>query len=229
MSSYEINILSFSTINALPNSWDDSDYLALLSKMDYDNPEEIQPSDLKEMCMMSLTDFEPNDAAEIVLDYLAADQLSKGQIENLAHQMVTEKLWEENPNLSLHQIFFSATQLLHDAFNGTFPRTEAVQFLVKVGGDISIFEENPAPAIIRVLAPGMSDRSLINRLFSEQLEGTKFEEAKDMLWQLNTIEKSDSAVTFEIVSSAYWFDDIKYADKYETSSHADLAAVDHDE
>jgi len=226
MNQYEVEILSFRTINELPGSWCDDDYLALLSKMDYENPEEIKTSDLKEMCMMSLTDFEPNEAAEIVLDFLASEQLSHGQIENLAHQMVTEKLWEENPKLSLHQIFFRATQLLHDAFNGTFPRTEAVQFQVKATGDTTLFAENPYPAIVRLLAPGMSARSLVNRLFGDQMESKKFEEAKDMLWQLKTVEETPGSITFDVVSSAYWFDDIKYSDKYQAESHPDEILVD---
>jgi hypothetical protein len=226
MNQFEVEILSFEAINELPGSWSDDDYLALLSKMDYENPEEIKTSELKEMCMMSLTDFEPNEAAEITLDFLAADVLSRGQIENLAHQMVTEKLWEENPKLELHKMFFKATQLLHDAFNGTFPRTEAVQFQIRIIGDTLIFEGNPYPVIVRILAQGMSDRSLVNRLFGDQLQGTKFEEARDMIWELNEIESSSEAITYNIISSSYWFDDIKYADKYTASSHADSVTDD---
>ena len=59
MSSFKVDILSFETINELPNSWEKSDYLALLNNIDYDNPEEIKDGELKEMCMMALTDFEP--------------------------------------------------------------------------------------------------------------------------------------------------------------------------
>lgn len=226
MNQYEVEILSFSIISELPGSWRDADYLALLLKMDYENPEDIKASELKEMCMMSLTDYEPNDAAEIVLGFLAENELSKGQIENLAHQMVTEKLWEENPKLSLHQTFFKATQLLHDAFNGTFPRTEAVKFQVKVTGEATLFNENPHPAIVRILSAGMSARSLVNRLFGDQIKGIKFVEARDMLWELETVEKSENSITFDIVSSAYWFDDIKYSDKYKATSHADEILVD---
>jgi hypothetical protein len=74
----------------------------------------------------------------------------------------------------------------------------------------------------------MSDRSLISRLFTDQLEGDKFEEAKDILWQLNVIAKTDTTVTYDIVSSAYWLEEIKYADSYEAESHAD-AVSDEDE
>jgi hypothetical protein len=227
MDEFEVEILSFNTISELPNAWLDADYLGLLSKTDYENPEEIKPAELKEMCMMSLTDFEPADAAQIVLEYLAGAELSHGQIENLAHQLITEKLWEENPRLSLHQIFFNATQLLHDAFNGTFPRTEAVHFQIRITAmnaeDLKIFEENPEAPLLRLIARGMSERSLVNRLFGDQIDGPRFEEARDMIWQLHTKEITHTSVIFDIVSSAYWFDDIKYADTYRATSHADEA------
>lgn len=233
MSQFEVEIVSFNAISELPDSWTNADYLSLLSKMDYANPEEIKLSELKEMCMMSLTDFEPKEAAEIVLEYLTSEELTKGQIENLAHEIQTEKLWEENPKLVLHPDFFKATQLLHDAFNGKFPKTEAVQFQVKItaaaAGDLEIFKADPEAPIVRLLAPGMSDRALINRLFGDQLEGTSFPEAKDMLWQLKTIKSEANEITFEIVSSAYWFDDIKYADKYSASAHADAKVESEDE
>ncbi|HEV7380346.1 MAG TPA: hypothetical protein VGN64_11160, partial [Dyadobacter sp.] len=138
------------------------------------------------------------------------------------------KLWEEYPELHLHPDLFRSTQLLYDAYNGKFPRAEAVRFSVEIEGDVSIFDERPAAPLVRILAGGMSDRSLISRLFTDQLEGDKFEEAKDILWQLNVIAKTDTTVTYDIVSSAYWLEEIKYADSYEAESHAD-AVSDEDE
>lgn len=232
MSSFKVEILTFNTINELPDSWLKSDYLALLSSMDYANPDEIKDVELKEMCMMSLTDFEPVEAAKIVLDYVINDRLTDGQIENLAHEMMTEKLWEEYPVLTLHADFFRATQLLYQAYNGKFPRTEAVQFQVKITGsqpqDMFIFEENPEAPIVRLLAAGMSDHSLIHRLYADQIEGTNFEDAKSILWQLKTIAQDDASITYDIVSSSYWLDEIKYSDTYEASTHADILVDEED-
>jgi len=221
MSSFKVEILSFDTINELPGSWEKADYVALLNGMDYSNPEEINDSELKEMCLMSLTDNEPTESARIVLDYVIQDRLTDGQIENLSHEILTEKLWEEYPELTLHPDFFRATQLLYQAYNGKFPRAEAVQFQMKITGDVSIFEQNPEAPVVRLLAAGMSDHSLIHRLFSDQVEGTSFKEAESILWQLNTISKDTDSVTYEIVSSSYWLDEIKYADSYEAESRAD--------
>lgn len=222
MSQFKVKVLSFEQIQELPGSWEKNDYINLLDAMSYTNPSEIKDAELKEMCMMSLTDFEPGEAAKIVLDYTIAGRLTEGQIENLSHEILTEKLWEEYPELHLHADLFRSTQLLYTAYNGKFPRTEAVRFSIEIEGDISILSENPEAPIVRILAAGMSDRSLIHRLYSDQLEGERFEAAKDILWQLNEVSRNENSVTYDIVSSAYWLDEIKYADNYEAEAHADV-------
>ncbi|GAA3982859.1 hypothetical protein [Hymenobacter antarcticus] len=226
---FTVERLTFATLTELPNTWQNQDYKALLVKMNYDNPDGISEAELKEMCLMSFTDLEPREAAEVVLGYLYPEELNAGQIENLSHQMLTEKLWEENPELPLHKGFYQATQLLHDAYNGTFPATKAVEFEVKVTAenaeDLAVFATEPAAPLLRLLAPGLSDKALINRLFSSQLEGDKFEEAKSMLWQLTEKGKTATSITFDVVSSAYWLEDFKYADTYEAATHADTVAV----
>ncbi|GAB3296208.1 hypothetical protein ACFQT0_20850 [Hymenobacter humi] len=224
-SKFTVERLSFTSLSELPDSWNNQDYKELLKKMNYENPDEISQAELKDMCLMSFTDMEPREAAEIVLGYLFPEQLNEGQIENLSHQMLTEKLWEENPELPLHKGFYQATELLHTAYNGTFPRTQAVQFQVKCTAenpeDLAIFADAPAAPLLRLLAPGLSDKALINRLFSTQLEGPKFDEAKSMLWDLKTVGQDANSITFEVVSSAYWLEDFKYADTYEATTHAD--------
>ncbi|MBH8567290.1 hypothetical protein KB206_00220 [Microvirga sp. STS02] len=226
---FTVERLTFATLTELPNTWQNADYKALLVKMNYDNPDAISEAELKEMCLMAFTDLEPREAAEVVLGYLHPEELTAGQVENLAHQMLTEKLWEENPELPLHKGFYQATQLLHDAFNGTFPATKAVEFQVKCTAekpaDLAVFDNEPAAPLMRLLASGLPDNALINRLFSPQVEGDKFEEAKAMLWQLTTTEKTENSITFDVVSSAYWLEDFKYADTYEATTHADAVVT----
>jgi len=226
---FTVERLTFATLTELPNSWQNKDYKALLEKMNYDNPDGISEAELKEMCLMSFTDLEPREAAEIALGYLFPEELNAGQIENLSHQMLTEKLWEENPELPLHKGFYQATQLLHDAYNGTFPATKAVEFQVKVTAenpdDLALFAEAPAAPLVRLLAPGLPDNALINRLFSTQVAGDAFPEAQAMLWQLTPGEKTANSLIFDVVSSAYWLEDFKYADQYEATTHADAAVA----
>ena len=228
-SKFTVERLTFATLTELPDSWQNSDYKALLQKMNYENPDEIKAAELKEMCLMSFTDLEPREAAEIVLGYLFPEQLNDGQLENLAHQMLTEKLWEENPELPLHKGFYQATQLLHDAYNGTFPRTQAVEFQVKCTAetpeDAAILADAPEAPLLRLLAQGLPANALLNRLFSAQLAGPKFEEAKSILWQVTTSKKDANSVTFDVVSSTNWLEDFKYTDVYEATTHADEVAA----
>jgi hypothetical protein len=221
MPTFTVERLSFQHLAALPNAWQNADYLALLTQLDYDSPESIAPAELKDMCQLALTDLEPAEAAETVLGYLVADQLTKGQTDQLAHQMQTEKLWEENPKLELHQHFFNATQLLYDAYNGKFPHPQAVEFKVKITAaapaDLALLDHEPATALLRLLAPGLSDRALLHRLFSDQLAGGEFPEAAAILWQLAPSEKTDTSVVYDIISSDYWLEDFKFADTYEAT------------
>ncbi|WP_375419290.1 hypothetical protein [uncultured Hymenobacter sp.] len=228
MPTFTVERLSFQHLAELPNAWQNADYLALLTKLDYDNPAAIEPTELKAMCQMALTDLEPGAAAPLVLEHLLAGQLTAGQIEQLSHQMLTEKLWEENPRLELHQHFFNATQLLYEAYNGQFPHPQAVEFQVKVTAadpaDLALFDEAPAAPLLRLLAAGLSDHALLHRLFGEQLAGEAFAEAPAILWQLTPSEKTASSVVFDVISSDYWLEEFKYADTYEAPTHADKAA-----
>jgi len=229
MSNFTVERLTFSSLTELPDSWQNADYKALLQKMNYDGVDGVSEAELKEMCLMSFTDLEPREAAEVVLSYLFPEQLTSGQVENLSHQMLTEKLWEENPEMPLHKGFYQGTQLLHDAFNGTFPATKAVGFQVRCTAenpaDLAVFADEPAAPLLRLLAQGLPDNALLNRLFSTQLAGTEFEEAKSILWQLKQTEKTDNSVVFDVVGSANWLEDFKYADEYTGSTHADVPAA----
>ncbi|SHJ07168.1 hypothetical protein SAMN02745146_2187 [Hymenobacter daecheongensis DSM 21074] len=229
MTKFTVERLSFDSLSELPDSWQNQDYVALLHKMSFDNPEALDPTELKAMCQMALTDLEPTEAAELVLEYLFAEQLNAGQIQNLAHNMLTEKLWEENPELSQHQGFFKATQLLYEAYNGKFPRAEAVRFQVQLTAeapdDLTMFSTQPEAPLLRLLAQGMPDNTLLKRLFGEQLAGTSFPEAKDIIWQLREVSRKANVLVFEVVSSAYWLDDFKYADTYEATTQTEEVAA----
>ena len=228
---FTVERLTFATHTELPHSWQAADYRALLTQLNFDNPDALPGAELKEMCQMALTDLEPREAAVAVLTYLFPEELTAGQIENLAHQILTERLWEENPELPLHRRFYQATQLLHEAFNGTFPSVKAVEFQVKCTAenatDLAVFgtdADNAATAaapLLRLLAVGLPDNALLNRLYSDHLAGDTFAEATSIIWELRATETTTASITFAVVSSAYWLEDFKYADTYTASTHAD--------
>ena len=224
-SQFKVERLNFKTIQELPNSWSDQDYKLLLEIMDYGDAANLAPEELREMCLMSLTDNEPEDAAKIVLAYVFKDRLNKGQIENLSNEMLEEKIWEEYADLSLHEEFFNINQLLYEAYNGKFPQPDAVRFQVKVTtgqkDGLLVFEDFLEAPLIRLLVGGMPQNTLIFRLFEEQIDGEEFKDAKDIIWQLKSKKNGDQEIIFDIISSTYWFHDFKYVEDYEADTRAD--------
>ncbi|MGB5462156.1 MAG: hypothetical protein WBM92_02220 [Aureibaculum sp.] len=216
---FNIELLKFSTIYELPNGWNSLNYKELLEAMDYGDASDLAENELKEMCLMSLSDNEPEEAAKIVLEYVFKDRFNAGQINNLSHEMLDESMWEEYADLAEHEEFFNVHQLLYQAYNGKFPYPEAVQFKIQITTknkeNLEIFDENSEPLIIRLLAQGMPENTIINRLFSENLKGGQFKEAKDIIWQLKKEKSTENSIVFEIVSSEYWFKDLKYANGFD--------------
>jgi len=222
---FAVEAIKFKTINVLPNSWTTDDFKNILELVEYGDASDLSDKEVEEMCLLSLADLEPEESAEIVLKYLFKDQLNDGQIQNLSHEIQNEKTWEEYADLSMHETFFNAGQLLYKAYNGKFAHPEAVQFVVKLSTKqrpaLQLFDKNAEQTLIRVLAQGMPDNTLLKRLFDDQLaDDGDFKEAKDILWQLKETERTDTAVTFDIVSSHCWFDDFRYVETFE----ADLEA-----
>jgi hypothetical protein len=230
---FNVNISKFATIQELPNAWTDQKYLELLDAMDYGDTSDIALSDLKEMCMMAISDNEPDEAAKIVLDYVFQKRLKEGQKENLSHEMIEEKIWEEYADLSMHEDFFNVGQFLYQAYNGTFPHPEAVTFQISITGknanDLAIFEDGDEAVILRLLAKGMPENAVINRLYKDELEGDLFSEAKNIIWQLMKIGIEGNTITFEAISSKYWFRDLKFIDSFEATTYPDRLSIEEEE
>lgn len=224
--SFTVKCLSFETIQELPNSWPEKNFKELLNLMPDKSPSVPSQIGLKETVLASLNTYDHEEAAKIILDYVFANRLTKGQILSISNEMLEEKCWEEHPDLSMHKELFMVNQLLYQAFSGQFPYPDAVQFQVSIKANelhgISIFDDNPEATLIRLLVAAMPDDNLILRLFEEQIAGTMFNDAKDVIWQLKSKKTSENELIFDIVSSSYWFQDFEFIDVFEAETHADL-------
>ena len=96
-----------------------------MDRLDFPDAKNIAPEELMEMLAMAITDYKPEEAAEIVLTYMFSEKLSKGQIHNLASEMMEDSMTEEFADISLHFPLFNINRLLYKAFNGKFPNTKA--------------------------------------------------------------------------------------------------------
>ena len=118
---YKISIEKVSNVDEIREYWTKEDYIQLLKKFDFPDAEDSDPENLRELLFMAISDFEPSEAALLVLDYQLGEQLSEGQIEQISNDMLIDTVCEEYPEMELQAPLFHVNQLLFKAFNGKFP------------------------------------------------------------------------------------------------------------
>lgn len=197
---FKVKINSVKSIEELEGSWSNEDFTELLKRFDYEDSEKLKPGELKEYLFMAIGDFEPSEAAAILLDYKLSEVLSEGQIGNLSHEMLREKISENYSDIYIHKFFFEINQLLYSAYNGKFPLTKAnlVDFEMKNDEETELTKE----LALKALSKGLSTKSLTNRLFSEQLESdNSFPEAEGIIWDL----QKKGNFQYTMTASEKWF------------------------
>ncbi|WP_456314031.1 hypothetical protein [Pseudomonas shirazensis] len=201
MMNYQIAIKNIDTVNEVEGYWSDEDFVQLLEKFNYPDGATAEKSSLPELLEMAISDYEPNEAAEIVLKYKFADRLGDGQIEQISHNMLIDKVCEEYPEIDMQGTLFHINQLLFKAYNGKFPNAKAsiVHFSITPtdGEAQKLTPEN----VLKLLNNGLSDRNLIKRLFENQIsQNIPFPEAEAIIWELTT----EDNVNYDLVTSENW-------------------------
>jgi hypothetical protein len=131
------------------------------------------------------------------LDYKLSEKLKDGQIDQMSHDMLLDKISEEYSDISLHHQLYNINQLLFKAFNGTFPSAKATIVEFEISPDKEIDKE----IILKVLDKTLSKNNVIKRLFSNHLAGKEaFEEAEDIIWKLD----SKGNGSYIMTTSEYW-------------------------
>ena len=198
---YQIVIKRIDTVNEVEGYWSDEDLVQLLEKFNYPDGATADKASLPELLEMAISDYEPNEAAEIVLKYKFLDRLTDGQIEQIAHNMLIDKVCEEYPEIDMQGTLFHINQLLFKAYNGKFPNAKAsiVHFSIKpLEGDA---QKLTAENVLKLLNNGLSDRNLIKRLFENQIsQNIPFPEADYIVWELTTPDN----INYNLVTSENW-------------------------
>lgn len=193
---YLVKIKDVKTAEELDGAWSNEDFKELLARFEYPDADQLKPAELQEYLLMAISDFEPNEAAAILLDYKLSDILGDGQVDNISHEMLREKVSENYSDIYIHQKLFNINQLLYKAYNGKFPltRVSIVQFEIK--GESSNHEEINKETALKALSYGLSNNNLIKRLLSDQLEGREpFPEAEGIVWNLHNTGNNDYSMT----------------------------------
>jgi hypothetical protein len=199
---YQVKIQSINTVDEIKEYWSDDDYVQLLGKFDYPEASSAKKENLSELLSMAITDFEPNEAAAIVLQYKLSDLLNEGQIQQISNDMLIDKICEEYPEIGMQAALFHINQLLFKAYNGKFPNAKAtvIEFSMtpsKEEATKKLTKEN----VLKLFSTGLSDRNIIKRLFDDQMhQNAAFPEAENILWDLTTSDE----INYKLNTSENW-------------------------
>lgn len=199
---YQITIKSANTVDQIEGYWTNDDYVKLLEKFDYPDISDADAASLRELLFMAITDFEPKDAAVIVLEYKLSEQLNERQIQQISNDMFLDKVCEEYPEIGLHSTLFHVNQLLYKAYNGKFPNAKATVMECEITpSEGENGKELTKENVLKLLSNGLSDSNLIKRLFDNAMnDNAPFPEAEDILWNLTTPDN----VNYTLTTSEYW-------------------------
>jgi hypothetical protein len=194
---YHIIINSVKTVEELKDAWTNDDYIELLDRFGFPEAKDSKPEELKDLLYMAISDYEPNEAAAILLNYKLSDQLNEGQIDQMSNDMLLDKISEEYSDIALHHELYNINQLLYKAFNGTFPSAKATIVEFEISPDKEIDKE----VVLKVLDKTLAKNSVIKRLFTNHLAGNEaFDEAEDIVWKLD----SNGNGSYTLITSEYW-------------------------
>jgi hypothetical protein len=197
----KVSIQDLKTVNEFDFYWKNEDYIKLLDEFDFPGADKSKPEDLVELLFMAISDFEPDEAARILLNYKLGEELNEGQIQTISHEMLKDKVAEEYREPALHLDLFCINQLLFKAYNGKFPNTEASIIDLEVIPSKSDEKELNKEILIKALSAGLKDNNLIKRLFEEQLIGNEeFTDAAKTIWRV----EHPSGNTYRLFTSNYW-------------------------
>jgi len=215
--------ISSEKINRLQNSWSIEDYKAIIELLGGEYSD-LEPAEVEEYMHMMISDNDVAESAYELLNYALGDDLSEGQLRNLANEMEEDKMWEEYPDMAFHREIFKVNQLLYRAYNGKVPKGEAIVLKLKVISSdpeyISLVLSKDADAVFRLILNGTDSHSKLHRLFDEEVAEEYIDEAKHILWHIGVQEVASNEVQLSVTSSQYWLD--SYDDETEYVVQIDL-------
>lgn len=222
---FDAHISSLQAVDLLPGAWGSAEYRALLELMAFDGVGTIEEAELQDMTLMVLQDLAPNDAAEYVLQLRLGDRLTKGQRQELSHEMLEDIVWDEYPDMSMHEELFHVAALLSAAFPDRFPTTAAASLVLELtaldGDARADLDEIAEPLLCRVLADGMSERAILHRLFGPKLRAAPFPEAQHILWQFSVERPAEDRAVVTILTTRGWLAELRGGESFASSAFGD--------
>ena len=176
-------------------------------------------------------------AGEQVLAHKLQDSVTAGSQQNIVQDLLEgQRPWEENADIRLHARIFAAALLLYKALPKSFPKPDmmylALQLQARTEAAKRLLAEPPEAAFVtRVLADGMDEHSILERLFDEQLVARQFPEAEGIIWlaEFSELSADGASATLTVYSSQHWLHDLEAVEEFESSAYNDGDEEDDDD
>lgn len=228
---FEVTIERYEKLTSMPESWPVAACRALLERLEFDGVASLADEELSSYAVMALQDLEPEEAASVVLAQTLGDLMTAGQIQNLREEMKDDRKWEEGADMRAHEPIFNAQVLLSEAFPDTYATPDIVRLTARIqsltpAGEALLGEPVKEPLLVRLLADGMPDSSVLKRLFEDSLAKGPFAEASQILWQYTVepiAEEGQSGVVRRVVlySPKSWVGPLDAAETYSSAAFPD--------
>jgi hypothetical protein len=226
---YDVDVIALNVVRDMPGTWTEADYLALLEALEVTGIDGLSEADLRDMALMALQDLDPEEAADAVLALKLKDAVSRGARQNILQDLVDDQRpWEEAADISLHSRIFAAAVLIQAAYPARFPRPDMLRLTLRMTAKTphaaDAFEAPPAPAFVaRVLSDGMSETSVLERLFEDRIESNSFADAAGIIWQaeFSDIATDPPAATLTVYSATLWLKAMEEVESFPSDAHPD--------
>ena len=234
---FQVSVTELKKVFDLPGSWTDQDYRDLLTQLEVDELDDLSGSDLLDILLMALQDMEPDDAADLVLAKKLPRRISSVSRQNIVQDLLEgQRPWEESADIQIHAGIFAAAVLLNRAIPKKFEKPDILQLTLHLQAlkpeARRIFEQPPQAAFVtRLLADGMDENCILERLFDEQLYSHSFPEADGIIWKAEFAgapNVDESSFTLVIYSSAHWLEAMKSVDEFKSRAYKDRAVSKND-
>ncbi|MGB5489169.1 MAG: hypothetical protein WBN06_17390 [Lysobacterales bacterium] len=209
---YHVSILSIREVHTLAGIWNNDSLRTLLELAEVDDLGDITDGDLLEMCLMVLQDLGNQKAGELVLEVVFGDRMRPGVRQNLVDDLQENEPWNDFADISQQHGIFIAVCLLHKAFPTRYGTPDAYVLRVRIqprsSSGAAALEAARADWLIRLLACGMSEDSIVHRLFGDELKTGEFKDAPGLIWNCERVDEpadADNSRTFDITASKQLF------------------------
>jgi hypothetical protein len=219
---FRLKISDWEEIHRLPDSWPPERLRKVLESADLDEP--VADEDAFDMAALALQDLDEQEAGELTLKVVFGDTMGSGVRQNLVDDLRDDRPWEQFASIEQQAGIFEAMVLLHHAFPNRYGIPDAIRLRLSVQPldkqAAAWLQDDPSDRLIlRLLASGMPDEAVLNRLYAPELASDAFPAASGILWRLDIVDSTDedlpAASCFDVYSSCQWLAPLEHRTAWE--------------